>query len=195
MQLPPQPRPSCRPSCRPAADATDRDLALWSQHDPEAFGLLYDRYAGQIYRMVYHRLKDRSDAEDVTSEVFLKALRAIGGYSPARAPFWGWLHRIAANAVVDHVRARRGTLSLDVAADAQDPATGVEDRVLHRVEVDRAWRAVATLPPAQRTAVALRLGRDLPIADIAGRMDRTEGAVKLLLNRGMAGLRSQLAAG
>jgi RNA polymerase sigma-70 factor (ECF subfamily) len=177
---------------RPPADASDGDLAIRSRYDAEAFGVLYDRYSDQIFRMVYHRLKDRSDAEDVTSEVFLKALRAIDGYRPARAPFWGWLHRIAANAVVDHVRARRATVSLDVVADAQDPATGVEERVLHRVAATRAWQAVDTLPPAQRTAVTLRLGHDLPIADIAGRMERTEGAVKLLLNRGLNGVRSRL---
>jgi len=178
---------------RPAADAPDSELAELSRCDAEAFGILYDRYADQVFRMVYHRLGDRADAEDVTAEVFVKALRAIDAYRPSRAPFWGWLHRIAANAVVDHVRARRATVSLDVVADAPDAATGVEQQVMRRLEADRAWQAVAGLCPAQRTAVTLRLGRDLPIADIAGRMDRTEGAVKLLLNRGLTTLRQRLA--
>jgi len=178
---------------RPPADATDSELAELSRYDAEAFGMLYDRYADQVFRVVYHRLNDRADAEDVTAEVFVKALRAIDGYRPSRAPFWGWLHRIAANAVVDHVRARRSTVSLDVVADAPDAAVGVEQQVIRRLESDRAWQAVAGLCPAQRTAVTLRLGRDLPIADIAGRMDRTEGAVKLLLNRGLTTLRQRLA--
>jgi RNA polymerase sigma-70 factor (ECF subfamily) len=176
-----------------AGEASDGDLAARSCVDAEAFGLLYDRYATQIYRMVYQRLRDRSDAEDVTAEVFVKALTAIHTYRPARAPFWGWLHRIAANAVVDHVRARRSSLPLEAVPDDRAHLTGVEDQALHRVEAARAWRAVAQLTPAQRTAVTLRLGGDLPIADIAGRMDRTEGAVKLLLNRGMAAIRVRLA--
>jgi RNA polymerase sigma-70 factor (ECF subfamily) len=180
-------------SRRALAEASDTELAEISRYDAEAFGILYDRYADQVFRVVYHRLNDRSDAEDVTAEVFFKALRAIDGYRPSRAPFWGWLHRIAANAVVDHVRARRATVSLDVVADAADGRVGVEQQVIRRLEADRAWQAVADLCPAQRTAVTLRLGRDLPIADIAGRMDRTEGAVKLLLNRGLTTLRLRLA--
>ena len=178
---------------RPTTDCSDSELAEMSRYDAEAFGILYDRYADQVFRVVYHRLNDRSDAEDVTAEVFVKALRAIDGYRPSRAPFWGWLHRIAANAVVDHVRARRSTVSLDAVADAVDSAVGVEQQVIRRLEADRAWRVVATLCPAQRTAVTLRLGRDLPIAVIAGRMNRTEGAVKLLLNRGLTTLRQRLA--
>jgi len=178
---------------RPSPDMSDSELAELSREDAEAFGYLYDRYSDQVFRMVYHRLSDRQDAEDVTAEVFVKALRAIDAYRPSRAPFWGWLHRIAANAVVDHVRARRATVSLDVVADAVDSAVGVEQQVIRRLEADRAWRVVATLCPAQRTAVTLRLGRDLPIAVIAGRMNRTEGAVKLLLNRGLTTLRQRLA--
>jgi RNA polymerase sigma-70 factor (ECF subfamily) len=180
------------PGRRSLADATDSELAELSRYDAEAFGTLYDRYADQVFRVVYHRLNDRADAEDVTAEVFVKALRAIDGYRPARAPFWGWLHRIAANAVIDHVRARRATVSLDVVADAPDAAVGVEQQVIRRIEADQAWRAVADLCPAQRTAVTLRLGRDLPIADIAGQMERSEGAVKLLLNRGLTTLRTRL---
>ena len=178
---------------RPSPDMSDSELAELSREDAEAFGYLYDRYSDQVFRMVYHRLSDRQDAEDVTAEVFVKALRAIDAYRPSRAPFWGWLHRIAANAVVDHVRARRATVSLDVVADTVDTAVGVEQQVIRRLEADRAWRVVATLCPAQRTAVTLRLGRDLPIAVIAGRMNRTEGAVKLLLNRGLTTLRQRLA--
>jgi len=178
---------------RPLAECTDSELAERSSYDAEAFGTLYDRYADQVFRVVLHRLGDRADAEDVTAEVFVKALRAIDAYRPSRAPFWGWLHRIAANAVIDHVRARRATVSLEAVADTPDTAVGVEQQVIRRLEADRAWRAVASLSPAQRTAVTLRMGRDLPIADIAGRMNRTEGAVKLLLNRGMNTVRQRLA--
>lgn len=191
--------PIVRP--RPPADESDGDLAARCREDAEAFALLYDRYSAQIYRAVYRRLGHRTDAEDVTAEVFAKAWAAIHTYRPARAPFWGWLHRIAANAVVDHVRARRTTVPLDAVPDDATtlggaPApdrSGVEDQALHRVELARAWRAVAELTPAQRTAVTLRLREDLPIAAIAGQMDRTEGAVKLLLHRGLASIRDRLA--
>jgi len=188
-RLPPPPR---RASSI-LADADDGELAVLSRNDAEAFGVLYARYSAQVYRTVYYRLRDRSDAEDVTAEVFVKAFRAIGGYLPSRAPFWGWLHRIARNAVVDHVRARRPTVSLAAVADPQDSGADVEGDVVRRSEATRAWEAVDQLCPTQRTAVTLRLAHDLPIAAIAGRMDRSEGAVKQLINRGLSTVRESLA--
>jgi RNA polymerase sigma-70 factor (ECF subfamily) len=160
--------------------------------DPEAFGVLYDRYSEQVYRFVYRRLGHRETAEDVTAEVFFKALRALDSYRPATAPFAAWLFRIAANAVTDHLRARRATVSLDLAADAADRAEPVDSQAIRRLQAAQVWAAVERLTQAQRAAVTLRLGHDLPIADIAGRLGRSEGAVKLLLNRGLAAVRAHL---
>jgi RNA polymerase sigma-70 factor (ECF subfamily) len=173
-------------------DATLAVLACW---DPEAFGELYDRYCDQIFRFAYRRLRDRQGAEDATADVFFKALRAIGTYKPSVAPFSAWLYRIAANAVTDHLRARRPVNSLDTAMDTPDGAAPVEQQAINRLEADRVWEAVDNLSSAQRTAVILRLGHDLPIAEIAALMERSEGAVKLLLNRGLTGVRAMLSGG
>lgn len=171
-------------------DATLAVLATW---DPEAFGKLYDRYCDQIYRVAYRRLRDRQAAEDATADVFFKALRAIASYQPSVAPFSAWLHRIAANAVSDHLRARRPVDSLETAMETPDTAQSVELQAINRIEADRVWVAVDQLSTAQRTAVILRLGHGLPLAEIAAHMDRSEGAVKLLLNRGLRVLRGILA--
>lgn len=183
----------------PAGDdgetAEDALLVLRSRSDPEAFGLLYDRYCDRIYGYVYRRLRDREAAEDVTAEIFIKALKAIDSYRPEIAPFAAWLYRIAGNAVIDHVRARRIMVSIDAVADAADAGSPVDQRALDAVEIDRVWSAVDRLPPAQRTAVTLRFGRDLPIADIAAHLGRSDGAVKLLLNRGLTALRTALDTG
>ena len=171
---------------------SDAELALLAQVDAEAFGVLYERYRRRIYRMVHRRLNHREAAEDVTAEVFIKALRSIDAYQPATAPFGGWLARIASNAVIDYLRARRLSTGLGAVLERADPTVRVEDEALARVEAARVWSAVDELSGAQRTAVTLRLATDLPIAGIAGRMDRSEGAVKQLLNRGMAAVRAQL---
>jgi RNA polymerase sigma-70 factor (ECF subfamily) len=181
-----------RPFPDDGIDETDADLAGRAAADADAFGSLYDRYCDRIYGYVQRRLRDHEAAEDVTAEIFLKALRAIDSYNPETAPFAAWLYRIAGNAVVDHIRTRRPTLSLDNAVEPTDSDGPVDERVIDRAEVERVWAAVDRLGPAQRMAVILRYGGDLPIADIAKRMGRTEGAVKLLLNRGMAGLRAAL---
>jgi RNA polymerase sigma-70 factor (ECF subfamily) len=170
----------------------DAELVEQSRSDAEAFGALYDRYCDRIYRYVHRRLSDHEAAEDVTAEIFLKALKAIDSYRPATAPFSAWLYRIAANAVIDHARARRVTMSLDVAMDTADVAAPVDEQAINRAEAAKVWEAIDQLSEAQRTAVTLRYRRDLPIADIAGQMGRSEGAVKLLLNRGLAAVRIQL---
>jgi RNA polymerase sigma-70 factor (ECF subfamily) len=170
----------------------DASLVEQARVDAHAFGALYDRYCDRIYRYVFRRLRNHEVAEDVTADIFLKALRAIDTYQPAVAPFSTWLYRIAANAVVDHTRGQRSTVSLDVTADAADPGIPVEELAISRAEAARVWQAVDNLTEAQRTAVTLRFGSDLPIADIAGRMGRTVGSVKLLLNRGLAAVRTQL---
>ncbi|HEY6797391.1 MAG TPA: sigma-70 family RNA polymerase sigma factor [Kineosporiaceae bacterium] len=172
---------------------SDAELVARCASDPEAFGLLYDRHCDRIYRYVNARLRDRTIAEDVTAEVFFKALKGLGSYRPEVGEFSAWLYRIAGNAVIDHIRSRKVTVSLDEQMDRSDRSLPVEQQVIDRVEVAQVWRAIGELTDAQRTAVLLRLERDLPIAEIAGRMNRTEGAVKLLLHRGMSAVRAKLA--
>lgn len=83
--------------------------------DAEAFGRLYDLYADRVFHHVYYRLANRADAEDVTAQVFFKALRAIDRYRSDRAPLFAWLLAIAQNAVIDHLRQRKVTCELDLA--------------------------------------------------------------------------------
>ena len=181
------------PAAAEAAQAAAEAAILRRIHDdPEAFGELYDLYCDRIYEYIYRRLRDRTAAEDVTAEVFIKAMRAIDGFRPGGPPIGAWLYRIASNTVIDHVRARRSTVSLEVAPDSVDPARPVEEQAIDRVETDRVWQAVDALTGAQQLAVRLRFADDLPLAVIAARMGRTEGAVKLLLHRALAAMRVNL---
>jgi RNA polymerase sigma-70 factor (ECF subfamily) len=189
---PPPPPPASSPASGNPDAAQDAALAARACSDPEAFGQLYDRYCDPVYRFAYRRLGDRQAAEDATAEVFFKALRAINSYKPEVAPFSAWLYRIAANALTDVLRARRPVESLDTAMDRPDAALAVDAQAINRLEVGRVWSAVDQLTAAQRMAVILRLGHDLPIAEVAARMDRSEGAVKLLLNRGLTTVRRLL---
>ena len=112
--------------------AYEDQLVERAKQDADAFGELYDHYFGQIYRFVFSRLRDQEAAEDVTSEVFFKALRAIGRYKPSGHPFSAWLYQISVNAINDHYRSRKPTSSLDSAIAVADPARPVDDRVVDR---------------------------------------------------------------
>jgi len=172
--------------------AYEDHLVERAKKDADAFGELYDHYFGQIYRFVYSRLRDQSAAEDVTSEVFFKALRAIGRYKPSGHPLSAWLYQISVNAINDHYRSKRPTSSLDGAIAVADPARAVVDRVVDQVEAARVWAAIDDLPPQQRTAMTLKLGEDMKLAQIGTIMGKSEGAVKLLIHRGMIGVRQRL---
>lgn len=172
-------------------DLEDR-LVERAKTDANAFGELYDHYFGQIYRFVYSRLHDQEAAEDVTSEVFFKALRAIGRYKPSGHPFSAWLYQISVNAINDHYRSRRPAQSLDTALAVADGQRPVAERVVDSSEAARVWSAIDDLPPQQRIALTLKLGEDMKLAQIGEIMGKSEGAVKLLVHRGMIGVRQRL---
>jgi RNA polymerase sigma-70 factor, ECF subfamily len=96
------------------------------------------------------------------------------------------------NAIADHYRAKRPVASLDDAIGVADPAQAVADRVAQSDEASRVWAAIDSLPEQQRTAMTLKLGEDLKLADIGVVMGKSEGAIKLLIHRGMIGLRERL---
>jgi RNA polymerase sigma-70 factor (ECF subfamily) len=171
----------------------EADLVERARTDAAAFGELYQHYAPLIYRFIYNRLRDRATAEDLTSDVFYKALRAIDRYRPP-TPFGSWLYRIAANTAIDHLRTRHPASNLDDMGEQADQQPPVVEQVVNRSQAARVWSAIDGLQEAQRTAVSLKLGQDMHTADIAVCMGRSEGAVKLLIHRGLAGIRRQLGA-
>jgi RNA polymerase sigma-70 factor (ECF subfamily) len=173
----------------------EAELVVRARTDAEAFGRLYEHYAPLIYRFVHNRLRERTAAEDVTSDVFFKAMRALDRYEPSGRPFRVWLYRIAANAVTDHVRTRRPTVDLEEAVEQRDPAPPVDEQVTRRSELRRIWAAMDSLNEPQRLAISLKLGQDMHTAHIAAVMGRSEGAVKLLIHRGLTTIRERLAEG
>ena len=185
------PAPSAAPA--EASRAEEDRLVERAKTDADAFGALYDRYFPRIYRFVYSRVHDRETAEDVTSEVFCKALGAIGRYRPSGHPFSAWLFRIAINAINDHYRARHPTQDLDSGVAVADPQRPVADQVVESSEAARAWAAIDELTPPQRAALTLKLGEDMMLAQIGEILGKSEGAVKLLVHRGIIGVRQRLA--
>ena len=149
--------------------------------EQEAFTQLYDLYFDRIYKYMYFRMKKQSEAEDLTQEVFIKALKGISSYKIGATPFSSWLYRIAHNQVIDHIRKneKHQSVSLDevtsLAADS-DPVEETE----RQMEIDELTAAIARLPAAQQEVISLRFIAGLPISDVAKISGKSEGTVKAL---------------
>jgi len=161
---------------------------------PGDFASWYHEHRGSVFRYVRFRVASREAAEDVTSEVFMKALRSFARYDPSRASARTWLLRIARNAVTDHLRAlrRRGSLhvSLDRVPDLVADVPSQEERVLRQERIERLLNGSRTLKPSDQEILSLRYGSGLSNREIAETMGISNNAVAVRLHRALKRLRA-----
>jgi RNA polymerase sigma-70 factor (ECF subfamily) len=185
---------AARPSIHSAGGDADRAAVRAAQRDPRAFEVIYRRYLDRVYAYAFYALGDHHDAEDATERAFFAALRGIRGYRDTGAGFRAWLFRIAHNTVANahRTRARRRLEPLpegwDRAAPNADPAT----LVARAEEGRRVLAAVRRLPEDRRQAVLLRFVDGLSAAEIGVVLDRSPGAVRVLLHRSLRELADRL---
>ena len=174
-----------------------RETVARSADLPPDFEAWFRDYRESVYRYVRFRVPTREVAEDVTSEVFLKALRALGRYDPRRSAPRTWLLRIARNAVTDYLRSlrRRGSLhiSLDRVPDLVSRGPSQEERLLREEQLRRLFNAAATLRPADQEILSLRYGAGLGNTEIAEALKITSNAVAVRIHRALARLRAAVA--
>lgn len=174
-----------------------REAVPASSDLPPDFEAWFRDYRESVYRYVRFRVPTREVAEDVTSEVFLKALRALGRYDPRRSAPRTWLLRIARNAVTDYLRKlrRRGSLhiSLDRVPDLVSTGPSQEERLLREERLRRLFNAAATLRPADQEILSLRYGAGLGNAEIAEALKITSNAVAVRIHRALARLKVAVA--
>ena len=169
--------------------AAERQLIEAAQTDLRKFADLYEKYFYLVYAYTARRVGDRAMAEDLTSEVFQKALEYLPKFVWRGVPFGAWLLRIANNIVVDRSRqaARQEELNDDTTEITQFSLEEVEQRAV-------LFRSVDKLPDDQRQVIVSRFAEGKSIREIATEMDRSEGAVKQLQFRGLQNLRKELQA-
>jgi RNA polymerase sigma-70 factor, ECF subfamily len=182
------------PGRKPAPQAADERLLVEAaQADPSKFGALYEQNFERVYFFIASRVHDRATAEDLTAEVFHKALASLPAYEWRGNSFGAWLYRIASNAIADQFkRARREQPSGEDAFDPPSPA-GVSPREIESVERHALlFRLVEKLPDIQRRVISERFVQERSIKEIARRLNKTEGAIKQLQFRAVQTLRRQL---
>jgi RNA polymerase sigma-70 factor (ECF subfamily) len=173
-------------------ETLDRLVADAKRGDSQAFGLLFDEYAGPIHRFIASRVNSPSDAEDLTQLVFVKALEALPRYEARGIPFGGWLFRLARNAIIDQVRTRRDHLPLVTALTRETDDAGPEATAALRDDLDRVAQALTELTDDQREVIELRFFGGLSVLETAVAMGRQEGTVRGLQFRAIAALRRSL---
>ena len=189
------PRPRSGPSQKagPAREPEERLLVAEAQSDPAKFDALYELHFERVYAFVASRVRDRATAEDVTSEVFHKALASLPSYEWRGVPFVAWLLRIAANAVIDH--AKRAAREFPAPDDSPEPAVDLDLQASEMRAIEyraQLFRLVGRLPEVQRQVVYERFVEQRSIREIAQRLGKTEGAVKQLQLRAVQNLRAQM---
>jgi len=162
--------------------------------DQQALADLYDWYMPRVYRYAVARVGNTTEAEDLTEEVFLKMLGAIGDFRWKDVPFSSWLFRIAHNHVVTHFRrnAQRGGATSEISEDIVDWRHDLAAAVEDRITLEEVRRATELLPDAQREVIALRFAVGLSIADTARALGKREGNVKALQHKAVARLQKIL---
>jgi RNA polymerase sigma-70 factor (ECF subfamily) len=161
-------------------------VARAKQGDAEGLHFLYVRYAIDVHRYVASIVHDHHEAEDITQNIFVKLMTRISKYEERAVPFGAWIMRVARNAALDHMRARRAIPTEEVrVTDPGRPETepGRSNDLRHALE---------QLPDDQREVLILRHVVGLSPVEIASTLDKTESSVHGLHHRGRRTLRAKL---
>jgi len=155
--------------------------------DSEGLHFLYVRFAADVQRYIASFVHDHHEAEDITQNVFAKLMKAIRKYEEREVPFAAWIMRVARNAALDHMRARRAIPTEEVrVADSGQAQTSVDrGRDLRH--------ALEELPEDQREVLVLRHIAGLSPVEIASTLKKSESSVHGLHHRGRRTLRAKLA--
>ena len=168
-----------RPSERQAIAAAKR--GEW-----DGIHYLYARHADDVCAYVQSIVRDPHEAQDITQDIFAKLIKAIRRYEERSVPFAAWITRVARNAALDHIRARRQIPVEEVRiSDPVDEQLGSARRQCLK-------DALAALPEEQRTVLVLRHVTGLSPEEIATRLGKSESSVHGLHHRGRAALKASL---
>ncbi len=179
-------------------------LVKESQQNPKAFSPLFQLYYPKIFNYVMRRVGSVMVAEDITSEVFFKAVKNLWQFRWKGVPFSSWLYRIAGNEIKKYYRkGKYACLSLDKMREDGiiDPSDSIdlveelrrtEDMLLQHKEFLQVQKLLRTLPSQYQEVMSLRFFEDKKIIEIAQILGKKHGTVKSLLSRGIALLKDKM---
>lgn len=171
----------------------DRLLKRAQSGDRAALEELCKREWRPVYGVVYQAVRNQAEAQDLTQEVFLRALRSLDRYQHTGVPFHAYLATIARNLVRDQWRKQTPVfVDLDAAGGLASERAGPEDLALSSMQRKQLETYLQALAPDYQTVIRLRVLDGLPTADVASIMRRNPAAVRQLQHRALSALRTQL---
>ena len=173
--------------------SAERALIEAAQRDRGRFSDLYEANFERVYAYVVRRVRDRDEAQDITSDVFHLALKSLPRFEWRGVPFAAWLYRIAANEIADRSKSiakRRAheRFFFRKAMRGVEDASSIDDAERR----GRLFKLVERLPRDQSRVIVMRFAEDKSIREIATALGRSEGSVKQLQFRAMQNLRVRL---
>jgi RNA polymerase sigma-70 factor (ECF subfamily) len=178
---------------RTSAQELRRLVEQAQRGDRHALEELYLLHFDRIYSYLHMSVGNRHDAEDLTTQVFVKMLESIGNFRWRSAPFSAWLFRIAHNLAMDHFRANK-RWQLEEEVPEPDPGEGsaAEEEALESIGRQSMLQLIEKLSPEQQQVLTLKFVFNFSNADAATILDKTDGAIKSLQHRALASLQRQL---
>ncbi|MDQ2951100.1 MAG: RNA polymerase sigma factor [Chloroflexota bacterium] len=177
---------------RGGANGTDAALVVAAKAgDASAFGELYERYRDPIYRFCLARTGTAHDADDLVSDVFVKALQSIDRYQDRGLPFVAFLYRIARNAAIDRSRTLKQPFSFDGLLVEPASKQNVEAEAGLAVEKTILLAALARMKPEHRDVITMRFIEGYAALEVAQLLGKTEGAIRTLQHRALERLRKE----
>jgi RNA polymerase sigma-70 factor, ECF subfamily len=162
--------------------------------DRDALEELYLLHFDRIYGYLHMTVNDRHDAEDLTTQTFLRMLESIGRFRWGSAPFSAWLFRIAHNLAMDHFRSRRRWQPEESVPEPPDAAeASAEEAAIRSLASESMFDLIEHLSEEQRQVLILKFVFDFSNVETAAVLDKTEGAVKSLQHRALVSLQKQIA--
>lgn len=155
----------------------------------QAITEIYERYHSSVFRYLYYRLGDRETAEDLTSEVFLKMMRALPDYRQQTAPFQAWLFQIARFLSIDHFRKNNHRQEVELTEIVTDQNPRIDTIVAQKLNAELLQQFLGKLPTDQREVLVMRFLVGMPITEVARVLHKSDDAIKGLQRRGLITMR------
>ena len=185
--------PTERVAARESTEHVRELVARGQQGDRDALEELYLIHFDRIYSYLHVSVGNRHDAEDLTTQTFLKMLEKIGSFKWQSAPFSAWLFRIAHNLAMDHFRSRRRWQpEEEVPEPPGEEEPSAELAAMRTIGRESMLKLIERLSPEQQQVLTLKFVFNLPNAEVAAILDKTEGAIKSLQHRALVSLQKQI---